>query len=136
MAISTVSYMNNLRTEAVHNQSGTIVLTDAPLDNNGKGEKFSPTDLVSTALASCAITIMGITAANHDISFTKAEAEVEKVMTANPRRIDTVKIKFTIGDKLDDKQKSILENAAKACPVAKSLHSDLKQEFSFIYTAD
>ncbi len=136
MATSRVNYIGNLRTEAEHLQSGAIITTDAPTDNNGKGERFSPTDLVATALASCGMTIMGIAANTHSIPFTTVSAEVEKIMAANPRRIDTVKITFTIGDPLDDKQKKILENAAETCPVAKSLREDLKQELTFVYTAD
>lgn len=136
MPTSTVQYLGQLRTEAEHIQSGSKFMTDAPVDNNGKGERFSPTDIVATALASCAMTIMGIAANTHGISLTDLNAEVEKIMTANPRRIDTIKVNFTIGDKLDDKQKKILENAAETCPVAKSLSADLKQELSFTYTAD
>ncbi len=135
MATSRVIYKGNLRTEAEHIQSGSQITTDAPVDNNGKGERFSPTDLVATALASCAMTIMGIAAATHSIPYTDVNAEVEKIMAANPRRIDAIKIRFTIGDKLDDKQKKILENAAETCPVAKSLSEGLTQELSFVYTA-
>ncbi|MES2627537.1 MAG: OsmC family protein [Bacteroidota bacterium] len=136
MPTSTVTYLGQLRTEAQHIQSGTVINTDAPVDNKGKGEKFSPTDLVATALASCAMTLMGIAADTHAIPYTDVNASVEKIMAANPRRIDAIKIVFTIGDKLDDKQKKILENAAETCPVAKSLSHDLKQELNFVYTAD
>lgn len=136
MATSKVKYLGDLRTEAEHVQSGTKIMTDAPVDNNGKGEKFSPTDIVATALASCALTIMGIAARTHEIPFNEVESEIEKIMAANPRRIDAIKVKFTIGDKLDDKQKKILETAALTCPVAKSLSADLTQDMSFVYTAD
>ncbi len=134
MATSTVNYLGNLRTEATHNQSGTIITTDAPLDNQGLGEKFSPTDLVATALASCAMTIMGIAAKNHAIPFTKVQANVIKIMGSEPRRISEVKVHFTIEDVLTDKQKKIIENAALTCPVAKSLSEELIQTLTFVYT--
>lgn len=136
MATSKVIYLGNLRTQSTHLQSGHQVESDAPVDNQGKGERFSPTDIVANALASCAMTIMGIAANNHSIPFNEVSAEVEKIMAANPRRIDTVNVRFVIGDKLDDKQKAILENAARTCPVAKSLSTDLVQDMSFDYSAD
>ena len=135
MATATVKYLGNLRTEMQHLKSDSVIMTDAPVDNNGKGELFSPTDLVASALASCAITVMGIAANTHNIPFTQVSAEVEKIMESNPRRIGAVKIKFTIGDVLDDKQKRMLEHTAHTCPVAKSLSAELKQEVEFIYTA-
>ncbi len=135
MATSHVKYLGNLRTEMKHDRSGSLVGTDAPVDNNGKGELFSPTDLVATALASCAITIMGIAANTHNISLNNVDAQIEKIMAADPRRISGVSITFTIGDVLDEKQRRLLEAAARACPVAKSLNADLVQKMEFVYTA-
>ncbi len=133
MATSKIVYQGELRTEATHLQSNNSIFTDAPTDNNGKGENYSPTDLVATALASCAMTIMGIVANNHNILFKNATAEVVKIMGTEPRRIVEVKVGFTLDAQLNQKERSILENAAKTCPVAKSLHQDIIQNISFNY---
>lgn len=135
MITSTVKYPGELRTEATHVKSGTVILTDAPTDNHGKGEAFSPTDLVATALASCMISIMGILSMKEGI--TKADgatAEVTKVMYADPRRIGEVHVTVTM-PKLNysEKEKKMYEHAAFTCPVAKSLHPDIKQEIKFIW---
>jgi len=131
---SKTEYLGNLRTEAVHLRSGNKVITDAPIDNNGKGEAFSPTDLVATALSSCMITLMGIGANNHDFVLGPARAEIEKIMGSNPRRIQEVVVQIEIEDTgYSDKQKAILETAAINCPVAKSLSTDLVQTVSFRY---
>ncbi len=92
--ISKVVYKGDLRTEATHLASGKTIITDAPVDNEGKGEAFSPTDLVATALASCIITVMGIVARRNDIEMDETTAEIEKIMSVNPRRIGEVKIKI------------------------------------------
>lgn len=135
MITSKVTYLGELRTEATHLQSNTTIHTDAPKDNHGKGEMFSPTDLVATALASCMISIMGIVAMKEGI--TKVDgtvAEVTKVMFAEPRRIGEIHIKISFPKKdYTDKEKKIYENAALTCPVAKSLHPDLKQVIEFVW---
>ena len=131
---SKIVYTGELRTEATHLQSGTIIGTDAPKDNHGKGELFSPTDLVATALGSCMISVMGIVAMKENITTVDgAIAEVTKVMYAEPRRIGEIHIKITFPRKdFSDKEKKIYERAALTCPVAKSLHPDIKQVIDFI----
>lgn len=131
---STVDYLGNLRTSCTHQLSGTTIFTDAPKDNQGKGEAFSPTDLVATALASCMITIMGISANNHNIDITGLKAEVKKVMSSNPRKIAQVDIKLIFPPyKYTKKDKKILESAALSCPVGLSLNDDLIQNIDFVY---
>ncbi len=132
---SKVTYLGDLRTEATHIQSNNTIHTDAPKDNFGKGEAFSPTDLVATALASCLISIMGIVAKRENMTpIEGTTADVTKIMYAEPRRIGEIQVKVTF-PKLayTDKEKKIYENAALTCPVAKSLHPDLKQEIEFIW---
>tara|TARA_B000000609_G_C24073347_1_gene293284 strand:+ start:349 stop:750 length:402 start_codon:yes stop_codon:yes gene_type:complete len=131
--ISRVEYKGELRTEAVHLKSGKTIITDAPIDNQGKGEAFSPTDLVATALGSCMITIMGIVAEREGIILNGTTAEVEKVMATSPRRIGEVKIKIKFIQKLNRDQKDKLERAAKSCPVSGSLSENLKETVEFIY---
>ncbi|MDP6532877.1 MAG: OsmC family protein [Candidatus Marinimicrobia bacterium] len=131
--ISKVVYKGDLRTEATHLASGKTIITDAPVDNEGKGEAFSPTDLVATALASCIITVMGIVARRNDIEMDETTAEIEKIMSVNPRRIGEVKIKIYFSKRISEKDRKKLEHAAHACPVGKSLHQDLKEEVEFIY---
>lgn len=135
MITSKVTYLGELRTEATHIQSNTTIHTDAPKDNHGKGEMFSPTDLVATALASCMISIMGIVAMKDGITpVDGATAEVTKVMYADPRRIGEIHVTVTFPKKnYTDKEKKIYENAAYTCPVAKSLHPDLKQIINFVW---
>ena len=135
MITSKVSYLGGLRTEATHIQSNSTLYTDAPKDNHGKGEMFSPTDLVATALASCMISIMGIVAMKDGITpVDGATAEVTKVMYADPRRIGEIHITVKFPQKnYTDKEKKIYENAAFTCPVAKSLHPDLKQIINFVW---
>lgn len=130
---SKVHYKGNLRTECEHVKSGSVVCTDAPTDNNGKGELFSPTDLVATALASCMITVMGIKANQSDISFNNVSASVVKVMGSDPRRIIESKIEVSIDEKWTTKEKKIMESTGRNCPVAKSLHPDMIQNITFIY---
>ena len=131
--ISRVKYKGELRTEAVHLKSGKTIITDAPVDNQGKGEAFSPTDLVATALGSCMITIMGIVAEREGIILDGTTAEVEKVMATSPRRIGEVKIKIKFIQELNRDQKDKLERAAKSCPVSGSLSENLKETVEFIY---
>lgn len=126
---SKIVYKGNLRTELTHLQSGQQVETDAPTDNHGKGERFSPTDLVATGLAACMLTTVGIKAEGLDLSIEGSYAEVTKIMKADPRRIAQIDVHlyFSKGISEDPKIRTILENTAKACPVAKSLHPDLQQ---------
>ena len=131
--ISKIEYKGELRTEAVHLRSGKTIITDAPIDNQGKGEAFSPTDLVATALGSCMMTIMGIIAERNDIDIENATAEVEKVMGDNPRRISEIKIKFNLFSEINQLDREKLERAAKTCPVSNSLSKNLKEKITFIY---
>ncbi|WP_226390799.1 OsmC family protein [Penaeicola halotolerans] len=132
MATAKATYLGNLRTQATHIQSGTAIITDAPTDNNGKGEAFSPTDLVATALGSCMVTIMGIVAERDGIDMSGLSWEVTKVMSANPRKISKVTIHFTWPQpQASTEQLQKLKNAARTCPVALSLHPDLEQDIHF-----
>ena len=131
---STVTYLGDLRTEATHVQSGTVVITDAPLDNQGKGEAFSPTDLCATALASCMITIMGISARNHEIDMDGTRAEITKIMEANPRRIGAIEIKVIMPEKkYSEREQKLLETAGRTCPVALSLGAGVEQRIHFVW---
>lgn len=127
-----IQYQGDLRCNAQHVFSGTEVLSDAPLDNNGKAQAFSPTDMVSASLATCMITIMGIKARSLNVSLAGTHADIWKTMASDPRRISEVKIEmFVGGGPFTDKDKIILERAAFNCPVAKSLHADVKQDVTF-----
>ncbi|MDA0792819.1 MAG: OsmC family protein [Flavobacteriaceae bacterium] len=130
---SKVTYLGGLRTEAQHLASQEIIITDAPKDNQGKGEAFSPTDLVATALASCMITIMGIKARDLGIDLTGTQAEITKIMGTEPRRISALQIQLTFNSSFDSKTQTLLERAALTCPVAHSLHPDIRQEVLFIW---
>jgi uncharacterized OsmC-like protein len=132
----TVIYEGNLRTRAEHLKSGNTLITDAPVDNHGKGEAFSPTDLLCTSLASCMITLMGITAEAKGIKLGNVKANIEKVMYSEPRRVGEIHVALNVQDMMySPKDKSILENAALSCPVAKSIHPEIKQVISFVYSA-
>ncbi len=134
MKTSKIKYLGNLRTESVHIQSGNSIITDAPLDNNGKGEAFSPTDLLSTSLGCCMLTIMGIAAERHAINIEGTEIEITKIMESNPRRVGEIIVEFNMPkNNYSDKEKVLLENAARTCPVAKSLSSELIQTVVFNY---
>lgn len=134
MATSKITYSGDLRTFSVHLQSGNEIVTDAPTDNQGKGEAFSPTDLLATSLGNCMLTIMGISARNHGFNIDGTTAEVTKVMADNPRRVSEIHISLKFpANSFSDKDKMIIEKAAKSCPVAHSLHPDIKQEISFNY---
>lgn len=130
---SQIIYKGALRTEATHLQSNTIIETDAPTDNQGKGERFSPSDLLATSLGNCMMTIMGIKARDMHIDLAGTKIDITKTMKAEPRRVSGVKVAFHFPQtlQLDEKQKTILENAAKTCPVAKSIHPDIEQDISF-----
>ncbi|MGN7720911.1 OsmC family protein [Chitinophaga sp. 22620] len=133
METASIIYNGELRTTATHIRSGTEINTDAPVDNNGKGERFSPTDLVATALGSCMLTIMGIKARDKGWNIDGTKVSVEKIMGTEPRRITGVNIVFDFpaGHGLEDKDRKILENAAYTCPVAESIHQDIKQNVTF-----
>lgn len=133
---SKVNYQGQLRTSAVHLQSNSTVITDAPVDNHGKGEAFSPTDLVATALASCLMTIMGIKAESMKIELSGTHATVKKHMSATPRRISKVEIVVYMNQKFESKTRKILEKAALTCPVAQSLHPETEQNIEFVYPED
>lgn len=131
---SDVIYLGDLRTKSTHIASQSEILSDAPIDNNGKGEAFSPTDYVANALASCMLTIMGIKAREMNVDMSQSRAEVTKIMQSEPRRIAEIEVKIFMSlQQADTKTKTILENAAKACPVAKSLHPDIVQKIEFIW---
>ena len=133
MTTSVVYYSGDLRTESEHLQSGNKIITDAPIDNEGKGEGFSPTDLVATSLANCMLTIMGIVARQHKVNIDGTRADVEKIMGTEPRRITEIQIEFYFPGNYDSKTKTILEKAALNCPVAKSLAESLHQSIGFNY---
>lgn len=134
MNISEILYTGELRTKALHIQSGTEIITDAPPDNNGKGEAFSPTDLVATALGSCMMTIMGIAAMQHQFSIEGLKTRITKVMASNPRRISEIIVELHFPhNQYTEKEKRLIEYSAYNCPVAKSLHPDLIQTIKIIY---
>lgn len=129
---STITYLGNLRTQATHIKSGEKIITDAPTDNQGKGEAFSPTDLVATALGSCMLTVMGIKAREMQVDLTGAEVSITKIMGTEPRRITEIVVAFSLAaSTLSEKEKAILENTARTCPVFYSLHPELKKTISF-----
>ncbi|MFN4122239.1 MAG: OsmC family protein [Flavobacteriales bacterium] len=129
-----LTYTGNLRTQSIHLASQNQVITDAPIDNHGLGQAFSPTDLLCTSLAACMTTIMGITANTHHIRIDGMKASITKKMAAAPRKVAGVKIVFSnFPEPLSDKQKMLLEHAAKSCPVALSLHAELHQDVAFIW---
>ena len=134
MATSEVVYIGELSTEATHLRSSSSITTDAPVDNNGLGRTFSPTDLLATSLASCMLTIMGIRANESNLDITGTTASMTKIMAANPRRVSEILIEIEIVDRgLTDVNRSVLEKAAVTCPVAMSLSDSLKQSVSFKY---
>lgn len=130
---SKVTYLGELRTECEHIQSSNKFITDAPVDNKGKGEAFSPTDTVATSLASCMLTIMGIKAVDMGIDINGTYAEVIKTMAANPRRISKIEINFKFNKFPGEKESSILEASARTCPVIYSLNPDIEKEISFTW---
>ena len=128
---SKVTYLEDLRTSSIHIQSGTEILSDAPLDNNGKGAAFSPTDTVANALASCMMTVMGIKARDFNIDLVGSTAAVTKIMNIDPRRIGAIEIMFDMCGTTDLKNKTILERVAMSCPVFLSLHPEIEKRISF-----
>lgn len=134
MITAKIQYQGELRTTCTHVQSSNSIITDAPVDNFGKGEAFSPTDLLSTSLVSCMLTTMGIAAQKQKIPFDNAEAEMLKVMGKDPRRVSAIVVTVRMPkNNFTAEQKEILEAAAVHCPVARSLHPDLEQQIKFEY---
>jgi putative redox protein len=128
METAKTKYLGDLRTEILHVRSGSIIVTDAPVDNKGKGEKFSPTDMLAVSLGSCILTIMGIAAREHSFSIDGTTCSITKIMAENPRRIGEIKIEFDMTfNSYSEKQKKILEYCVKTCPVALSLNESLVQ---------
>lgn len=131
---SKLTYNGELRTTAIHLKSGTTVITDAPTDNHGKGAAFSPTDFVATALGSCMLTLMGIVANRMGANVDGTTAHITKIMGSNPRRIAAVEVAIQMPhNNYSEKEKKMIEHAARTCPVAMSLHADLEQRVSFTY---
>lgn len=128
-----VIYKGDLRTECTHIRSGNVIETDAPVDNHGKGERFSPTDLVAVALATCIVTTIGLHKATAKINITGAVCQVEKIMVANPRKIGEIKIAldFPESDRFTDEEKEALQMVANSCPVMETLHPDCKKTLVF-----
>lgn len=134
MASMKVEYQGSLRTLCTHEKSGDTLITDAPIDNHGKGEAFSPTDLMGVSLASCMITVMGIAAQSRGLSFEVAKAKVTKTMSSAPRRIAKIEILLEVQDPgYTESEKEILTRAAIECPVALSLHPDLEQKTELLF---
>lgn len=133
MLIAEGKYLDDLRNEVVHLRSKNKIYTDAPIDNNGKGEQFSPTDLLAVSLATCMVTIMGIWANQHNKTLGDITYTIKKEMNPSPRKVNRIAIDFKLKNDLSDKEKNLLESAAKKCPVALSLSKDLMQEIKFTY---
>jgi len=131
MATSSIEYVGDLRTICIHLQSGTQILTDAPTDNHGKGEAFSPTDLVATALGSCMVSIMAIKSKDLEVDLKDSTVSVTKIMQAEPRKIAKIIVELNMAIDTSDKNKIILERSAMTCPVLLSLHSDIEKEVTF-----
>jgi uncharacterized OsmC-like protein len=132
MATVKTTYLGELRTENIHLQSGSKIITDAPLDNRGKGESFSPTDLLATSLGNCIMTIMGMRAMDNGIDLIGTEIEITKIMASAPRRVGEVILEFNFPKKnYTEEEKRLIENVAATCPVPLSVHPDLKQTFRF-----
>lgn len=136
MAMATVKskYLGGLRTEGVHIQSGSKLITDAPVDNRGKGEAYSPTDLLAAAYGACILTIMGIAAETHGFNIDGAEVHTDKIMGTNPRRIAELVVEITLPhNNYSPKERKIIELTPKECPVYNSLHPDTKKTVTFKY---
>ena len=130
---SIVNYLGNLRTESIHVSSNNKIVTDAPVDNNGKGEAFSPTDLVASSLSCCILTVIGIVSKKIKYDLTNTKSSVKKIMAGSPRRIAEIVVKIEFSKPADSKTKTIIEKTALNCPVSKSLHPDIKQNISFMW---
>lgn len=134
MATSKITYNGGLRTTSVHERSGNEIITDAPIDNKGKGEAFSPTDLLATSLGNCMLTIVGIAAAEHGFNIDGTTCEITKIMAEGPRRVSEIIANFQFAENsYSDKDKLIIERSANTCPVFYSLHPDIKKTITFNY---
>jgi putative redox protein len=134
MATATTLYTGNLRTEATHVKSGSVISTDAPVDNHGKGESFSPTDLLAASLGSCMLTVVGIAAVNHGFSIDGTRVSITKIMADNPRRVSGIEVILDFPEvEYTESHKRIIEYTALNCPVALSLHPGLEQKVIFNY---
>lgn len=131
MATSNITYVGDLRTVCIHLQSGTQILTDAPTDNHGKGEAFSPTDLVATALGSCMVSIMGIKSKDLNVDLKDSTVYITKIMQSEPRKIAKIEVILNMSIETSEKNKTILERAAMTCPVLLSLHPDIEKDVVF-----
>lgn len=131
MATASIEYVGDLRTICIHLQSGTQILTDAPTDNHGKGEAFSPTDLVATALGSCMVSIMAIKSKDLEVDLKDSTVSITKIMQAEPRKIAKIIVELNMSIATSDKNKIILERSAMTCPVLLSLHPDIEKEVTF-----
>lgn len=130
-----IQYLGDLRCEAVHGPSGMRLVTDAPVDNEGRGESFSPTDLAASSLGLCMLTIMGIVARRHEIDLGATRVTVQKIMSEEaPRRIAEIRVRFEIPLPPEHPRRELLEKASRACPVHLSLHPDLRQTIEFLWT--
>ncbi len=138
MATLETSYLGDLRTEATHVQSQSVLITDAPTDNQGRGEAFSPTDLLAASLTSCMLTIMGIAAKAHGIALGKVNAHTTKIMQANPRKVAEIHVvfDFPIESHYNEHEIKLLQKAAETCPVYLSLHPDIKKVLTFNWAAE
>ena len=123
---ASITYQGNLRCEAVHLQSSSTIETDAPTDNRGKGERFSPTDLLCVSLATCMVTTMGIKAADMNVDLTNSRADVQKHMASDPRRVAKIEVTVFLPKNINEKERLILEKTGNNCPVAKSVHPDIE----------
>jgi len=132
--LSKITYLGDLRTESVHIQSGEHIITDAPVDNHGKGQAFSPTDMVTNAAGSCAMTIMGIKANELGVDLVGSTIEVYKEMQADPRRIKKITLHISMVSTANEKERIILERVAMHCPVLLSLHPEIEKEITFTWT--
>ena len=134
METAKTKYLGDLRTEIIHVRSGSVIITDAPIDNKGKGENFSPTDMVASALGSCIFTIMGIAAREHGFSIEGSTCRITKIMADNPRKIGEIRIEFDLtSNSYSEKQKKILDYCAKTCPVALSLNESVLQNVTLLF---
>lgn len=131
MATSSIKYVGDLRTICIHLQSGTEIVTDAPTDNHGKGEAFSPTDLVATALGSCMVSIMAIKSKDLNVDLKDSTVSVTKIMQSEPRKIAKIEVVLNMSIETSEKNKTILERAAMTCPVLLSLHPDIEKDVVF-----
>lgn len=134
MAVTTkITYTGDLRTRAVHLQSSEELITDAPKDNNGLGQAFSPTDLVATGVGSCMLTVMGIKARDLGVKLEGSEVAITKIMASGPRRISALKIQVSLPKNVEDKDRIILERTANTCPVIESIHPEITKEISYLW---